>query len=304
VAVLVYCIGTLASGRCLVGLVAGLLYACHPLAVESQVRAMADAPLAFFSCLSVMLLVWSFPPDRIGAAADPAFTRRRVAFLALGPVALGLAVGSKLTGLVVVLATVLSLSALAFWRWLGAPSPRGPSAAAWGLWGLAALGLTVGTSVAFNPTLYPAPFSRFREMLEHRWRTALVQRAEWPDDRLDGLPDKVEALYQRLTWDYPQIDRPWFSVVHLDLALFGLAGLVVREGRRLAAGEGPSRALPVLAWVFVLLVVLTPAMPLKWPRYYVPYLPAWELLTGFGLVFLLDGARALCARARALAEAR
>ena len=44
-----------------VGLVAGALYAAHPLACEWQARAMSEAPLLFFTCLGMLLVVWAWP---------------------------------------------------------------------------------------------------------------------------------------------------------------------------------------------------------------------------------------------------
>ena len=288
VAVLVYLIGLLASGRPLVGLVAGATYASAPLASEWQVRAMSEAPLLFFTCLGMLLVVWAWPAgDRAGRPGG-AFSPRRRAFLLLGPLALALAVGSKLTGLVPVLAFAASLVVLIGWQLARRRAGSAANGKAWAAWGALALALTALLAVAVNPTLYPAPLARFRAMLEHRWLTAQGQRLGWPDDVLDGYLQQVHALFHRLVWEAGSFRHPLLNLAQFNLAVLGFGALCVREGRRALGPAGPSRALPLLAWALVLLTVLTPSMPLNWARYHLPYLPCWALLSGFGTLFVID----------------
>jgi hypothetical protein len=251
---------------------------------------MSDAPLLFFTCLGMLLLVWALPADARDGRSGGVFAPRRLAFLVLGPLALALAVGSKLTGLVPVLAFASSLAVLVAWQF--SRRHAGPAAnwKAWAVWGGLALALTALLAVAVNPTLYPAPLSRFRAMLEHRWQTAQGQRLGWPDDVLDGYPQQVHALFHRLVWETGIFRHPLLNLAQFNLAVFGFCVLCVREGRRTLGPAGPSRALPLLAWALVLMTVLTPSMPLNWARYHLPYLPCWALLSGFGTVFVIDWA--------------
>jgi hypothetical protein len=298
VAVLVYALGLLASGRLVVGTVAGTLYACHPLVLKCQVRAMSDGPLLFFTCLGMVLVTWALGSGRRGDGAARAFSVARCAFLALGPLALALALGTKLTGLVPILAFVSSLGVVVAWEFLVSRAGSPTRGTAWLAWGALALALTGGWAVAVNPTLYSAPVSRFREMLEHRRATALGQSLKWRNSKLDDYPQQVRALYDQLVWKTGQFRQLWLNRAQLGLVLLGFCYLCLREGQGLLGIRGPSPALPLLAWALVLLGVLTPSMPLNWDRYYLPYLPCWTLFTGFGVAFVIDQVRRCIARAR------
>jgi hypothetical protein len=294
VAVWVYAIGVLATGRRVAGVVAGLVYACHSLTVDCQPMAMSDAPLMFFSTLAVLAAVWAIGPaarpgeillaaegrgPSEGEAPPPGKTpdRRRI-LLAVAPPCIGLAVGSKLTGIFCGL--TVGILVVLFVRF----GDYGRKVAYLILFVL----LTEASVIAVNPTLYLDPSGRFLAMLDHRVKHAEGQSRRYPKVRLDGLHARLGAVYTRLakgtgTWPTQRL-----SVV---LACVGAVALVARAARGRAGGPGGPGAAAILIWSSVLMIGLAPSLPLNWGRYYLPFLPCWSLLVGAGAGEALAAAR-------------
>ena len=276
VAPMVFLLGMRLSGRPLVGFVSGLLYAFHPVPLLSQPRAMSDGPLIFFSTLSVLFLTLSWP-ERSTSGSAPGL---RWILVAMGSLAAGLATGAKLSGLVVVAVILLAVTIRAIFSLLREPRDLSGQVLRWAV---GAWVLTPVCVVAVNPTLYPAPAARLQAMLRYRWDESRAQALTYEADALHGRLEQVAALASRLALDDAELRHPTFIGMHVALAAAGLVTLVALEMTHLRAGRASPQLL-LLAWLVVLAVVLLPSLPLRWIRYYLPFVPAWELLTGYGTV--------------------
>jgi hypothetical protein len=282
VAPMLFAIAGLASGRLIAGLVAGLLYAIHPLALEWQSRAMSDGPTVFTSVTVLLFLQLFFLADRRRDAP-----RVRTSCLLACAAAGGLAVGTKLTGLMVAGCPPIAIG-LAGLRDLASGGEDRRRAGRWA----ASLALYAATmsacAVAVNPTLYRSPIARVCRMLDHRWATAKLQQEVFPDVALPSPVDRADRLFRALLWTHPELRDEAFSMLHLNLAALGLCWLIAAQ---LPGGRDPRRwalTLPVLVWTTVVAVVMTPLVLLNWPRYFLLHVTCWELLSGFGVACAAD----------------
>lgn len=289
VAPMIFVIGVLASRRLTAGLVAGLLYAMHPLALDWQSRAMTEGPIMFFSVATLLALQLFVRATPVRDGRPGFGLPSVVAILACGFCA-GAAVATKLNGLLPAVCPPVVLS-LTF---LSAFTRRGPGrwtrGAPWLVYLALFSGTMAATAVALNPTLYRSPIPRFRRMLQHRYATALRQQVEYPSVALRTLPERVDALFQALLWTHPEVPNRVFSIVHLNLAALGLWSLCSRLTLRPDAGER-AEVLPLFVWTLVVAFVMTPMVLMNWPRYFLFHVVSWELLTGFGAAVVLDFAR-------------
>ena len=283
---MIFLVASLATGRRSAGLVAGLLYAVHPLALLCQARAMSDAPLMFFSTGAVLGLAWALRRGQDGPPAS-LFGGRTLILMGVGPVLLGLAVGSKLTGVFTAAAVVLALGLVVASGW----SRR--AGRVWLVEGLVYLGLfgglTTSWSILANPTLYPDPPGRFRQMLAHRWKTGQDQRASNPEWGVYNTRDRFRAFYDRVVLD----GGGPIALPMLGLAVFGLGSMAVGEVGRAGRRQPPSPALAVLAWSVLLFGGMLPSLPLNWERYYLPFLPIFAIGAGAGLASIAHGLSSL-----------
>lgn len=283
---MIFLLAYLAAGRWIAGLVAGLLYAVHPLALLCQARAMSDAPLMFFGVGAILCLAWAC---RRGGDDPPAslFGGRTLLLMIVGPVLLGLAVGSKLTGVFTAAAVVLTLGLVVASGW-SRRAGRG-----WLVEGLAYVGLFVGLtaswSILVNPTLYPGPPGKFKQMLDHRWNTGQGQRAANPEWGVYNTRDRFRAFYDRVVVD----GSGRFALPMLILSVLGLGSMAAGEIRRVRRRQPPSPALAVLAWSALLFGVMLPSLPLNWERYYLPFLPILAIGAGAGLATIVHGLASL-----------
>lgn len=297
VAPLLFCIGLMATRRLAVGLVAGLLYALHPLALEWQSRAMSDGPTVFTSILALTLLQ-SFVCTNPLFAPVPRGSTRYVARLALCGFACGLAVATKLNGYLVAICPVATLG-LAILRAVvlrrGDVRQVARLSAAYGAVFVVS---TITATVALNPTLYHSPVRTMGRMLAHRWETTGHQQKGFPTEALPELSQRVERLFQALLWTYPEVPSDLFSMIHLNLAGLGLAVMAVRVARAGGDSETWARSIPMLVWTLTVGAVMTPMVFMHWPRYYLLHVTCWELLTGVGLVAAVDSFARLLQRRR------
>ncbi len=283
VAPIVFATGTLATGRLAAGTLAGLLYALHPLAVACQPRAMADAPLLLFCSLPVLLLTWSMARGRQGGGRWTPYSVRGLVGLAVGPLCLGLAAGTKLVGGF----TACGLVAALVVAWACQMVARDRSARHGDSYLFAYLALLIAWTIAANPTLYSDPVDILWKALKFRWEIAQSQRASHPDAALDGLTGRAGAAYENLYTG--AVGRA--GVVLLAAGALGLVALALRELGRLRARQGPSPGLPVLAWLAVLTCGLLPTIPLNWDRYFLPFLPGVAVVSGHGGMIVFDWLR-------------
>jgi hypothetical protein len=284
VAPLLVLLGALVAGRAWIGVVVGLLYLAHPLTLQCQPRAMSDAPLQFFSTLAMLILASAYP-----RLSDPG---RRLgphrgsplALLIACPILLGLATGTKLTGVFPAAAAVASVFLAAFHAGAGSRSTILPRvgyayafAAATALW-----------IVAFNPSLHPDPPGRLSEMIAHRLQVSEGQAEAMPEYALDGPRARAGAFFGRT---FGGGISPRSAAVFLGLSTVGLAAAAVDAVRRACRRPlGPT--VPLVIWALALAIGLAPSLPLDWDRYYLPFVPPALVLAGLGMTLLTGEAAA------------
>ena len=281
-------VATLATGRWVAGLVAGLLYAVNPLALLCQARAMSDGPLMFFGITAILVLCWSCRRE-VGGPRGSLLGPSGLTLMVMGPAALGLATGSKLTGVFASATSLLTLAAVVAWGL----AIRGAGRRAWAFDGLIYLTLfgvlTTSWTILANPTLYPDPVGRFRQMLDHRWKTGQGQRNSNPEWGVYTTGDRLRAFYDRVVAD----GTGPAATPLLILSCVGLTSMAAGEVCRARSGRPPSPALAILIWGTLLFGVMMPSLPLNWERYYLPFLPIYAIGVGAGVGALIDGGKAL-----------
>lgn len=182
------------------GLVAGLVFAIHPLTVYLSTLATADALFTFLFAASVVAIVW--------LARRPSWPRA----VLLG-VILGLGAGTKLSPLLVALAlagygAALLLARVAIrWRpfdrvtgWLPGLRDAATSRLAWMLVALPLI--TTTTFVATYPYLWPAPVARTRALFAFRQDEMNAQASIWPEVAVDTRRAAVSHLWKNLEHQY------------------------------------------------------------------------------------------------------
>jgi hypothetical protein len=276
-ALLVYLIGIRATGSVGAGAIAGVFFSCHWLALQCLPMAMSDAPLLFFSTVPVFLLMWARPTDESVTPEQPLFRGPWLALLLLGPLALGLATGSKLTGIFAATAVVLAIAVYFCERGILDRGRLLESA----LYFYVFFCLVFVWTIAVNPTLYSNPVMQFRSMLKHRWQVAQRQQLGSPENALHSLGDRYGAVYDNVFRQNLGPGSGWALAV---LSLIGLAAICEGEVRRVRAHRRLSPSLVTVIWALILMGGLAPALPLNWDRYYLPFLPCAAVLIGGGAV--------------------
>lgn len=270
---------------------AAFLLATHAAVLIHVRRAYTEASLLLFSLLVVLLAV--------------AWLRRQshgwILPLLLGA-ASGLAVASKHSGAVVVVAAYVTLFGVSLWR---TREERG----AWvvrlvisGILSLAVFGL-------MNPAWWSNPVARAGEVLALRTslvrdQAAVFPEAVYPDAaaRLGGLLRHLSVAppeyYEVAGWDTyigPEIvayaASPWVGIPY-GVGVIGQAlGMVLLLGAGIGAVRlvQDCRAQPallvILAWGALTVVFILATIPLDWQRYVMPLYPVETLLAAGGLAW-------------------
>jgi hypothetical protein len=247
-----------------------------PLIQQHLVRALAEAPLAVFLLLTLVLCTLAIRRQGSGAIGG------RWA-LAVGT-ALGLGLGTKLTlgiSLAAMLAWAALVAAVAGWPW-AAGSPRTAAARAWaaGRGWLAAVLLALAVFVLSDPHLYPNPPLHLVHMLK-------VRAGELGDPDLRYHPDAFVSLVDRtgyvISGTVTSFAAPGSLGLPLAAALaaVGVGGLILatwrgwRQGRLVPEG---LVALTMLAYLGGTSAVIH----LPWDRYLVPPFLLAALASGLG----------------------
>ena len=273
-------------GRVLAGQIAGLATAAlalaSPLSKIYLGQARSEPALAFFVLLALLLAV-------IGARRGRAGKLPLRWALACG-LALGLAIGSKHTA-------ILSLVALKTWGALVAAwSARGPGAvgararliSAWAAgrgWALAA-GVGLAVFVLGNPHFYSDPPLHLWHLVEARRQVVLEHRQEQPRRVVDGRVERIRMVVGRAV----RRDTATGSrgvPLEAFLAPLGAGALLLTTVRgALRTGHPPAEGL-VLVTVATYFVGIAAGISVAWERYFLPTLLLGTILSGVGLVALL-----------------
>jgi hypothetical protein len=241
------------------GRLASLGFVLHPVALSSYCFIMVDIVALAFSAGAVLALialtrgVWG--RERLGAG-------RLAGLSALLGVALGLAVGSKLNALVVV------VLAVAVWGALGVLAARGGGAPLVGPWVAMTAAFLIAAAVflGINPTFYPDVVAGVRALFEEPSRTTEIQAALLPD-HAGTLPEKVRTLARLLTGGLPGL----------------LALVAVAAWRTAAAVRRPGPGLILVLWWWIALALVGAWIPFPWERYALPLVPPAALIAGDGV---------------------
>jgi hypothetical protein len=250
------------------GLVAGIAFALHGLAIDGYTHAMFDVIALAFSALAMLALIALVGP----AWGDPGGPRRTLAMGLITGVLLALAVGTKMNAMIVVLVAA-SLAVVVLARAARTGDRRGPGVAR-----SLGLSLVVGllAFITINPTLHGDLAGGLRDLFAMPARTTRVQASFLPD-HLTTLGAKFRAV-STLVCGHPG------GLIALTLVTLWPTW----EGLR----RFSPRSVLVLWWWTALGAVLA-WIPFPWPRYALPLLPPAALLLGDALVGWAAGLRSL-----------
>lgn len=252
-------------GRVWAGRLAALLFTFHPEAFICYTNALVDMIALGFATLAVLVLVrlWDRPGPRSGVGGA----------LGLGVVeglALGLAVGSKMNALLVMMLAGLVWVVL-LGEIIGGDRRRLASWLALGL----AFPLAAALFLAINPTMYPDPAAGVRALFATQAEAVRFQAAFLPDHAAT-LPEKFRTLAELLTGGRG--------------ALVLLVLVTAWRTAAAAAGRSPGGWWIIAAWWWIALVAVGVWIPFPWRRYALPLLPPALLLVGDAVVAIVRAA--------------
>src|SRR5262249_5048031 len=161
-------------------------------------RAMNEVPLMCFSILALAILQWAlWSWSSRGGRSSGKIPRELKIAAVFCPIALAVAINTKLTAVYIAAAGFISLrlTALATLAVNGWPRRE---AMRWAGYLAVFVGLTAMWSIDLNPSLYPAPLTRTRDMVKMRWSMQSLQREQYPEWALYGMGDKIKATHYQV----------------------------------------------------------------------------------------------------------
>ncbi len=288
---------------------AGLLLVANPLYRLHAHRAMSDVPCEAFLIGSMGLALVGL--SRLGAARG---LRSGLLLLALAGVAAGLAIDSKLNGLLgpIVIACwsgLLMIAPGSGWRMRTSIVAGGATAVA----------MMLLTMVFFNPTytchprvpttqpefverIQEPPWARFRRMVQFRLSTAEGQRkmAKFDRDVVRGPADKTAVFAvqgfgrfgplgpshsnSEVRYD---VGQDWGLIVWWPIVILGIVRTARIGRRQIREGQAPT-AWALLVWASIAWLVVAAYLPLAWDRYFLPIQAPNALLGAVALMGLLE----------------
>ncbi len=231
------------------GLIAGLLYAVHPLVLMASALALFDIIAVAFSasavwCLAALML----PGVSLGKAQLPGI---------LGGLFMALAVGTKMNALIVVFLAVVTTASLALRR----DSRRLAFAPVLGVF----LGFVL--FLGMNPACHMDPLGALSDLVVIPKETTQVQAGFLPD-YLPDAPSRWRAL-GRLAFGHVGL------MAVIGVAAVFLTGLAWRS-------RGPR--IVIVAWFWLAVLLVGHWLPFPWERYALPVVPPAALVSADALV--------------------
>ena len=262
----------------------------NPYLRETLRHAMTEGVLLLFLALVIWAASRALPhldrsPDAPGARA------RAAAWLFAAAVAAGLAAQTKLNGSLAVPGMVI-VTALAAVR---APGPWGRRVRRAALASALVAGVSWGTFIGANPTLWPDPVRETIRTVRARVEVTRVQE-RLPDGRgLTGKPRRADIVLTRVFSDHAlvplTIAGPVLFVAGVTAAVAGLVGWMRRASQ--------NHALVSLLVVGAIVSVPMLLTPLDRPRLYMLPVFFFGLATAAGLAWLAGRVRQAVRGARA-----
>jgi hypothetical protein len=267
------------------GVAAALMVPASPYIQQHFGRAMAESTFAFFSLLSLVLVLRTFhrPPD------GP-----RLWDAGLAGLALGLALSTKLTGILSL--PVLGLVCLVAALSRGAGSRPGGLSVRPLVWGCVAIMVCFAVFVLLNPFLWRDPLGRSYAMFEFRQGEMTGQQHANPNAAVYDVGDRSIRVLRRAlvddTWANATLGIP-LDVPFAAGGLLALGMMAVNEWHRTRRA---GRVTVFLLWLQAYLLGTIWAYGLDWDRYVVPVYLLAALTSGLGLSMLLQGGMKLAFR--------
>lgn len=282
------------------GYIIMLLIGSNTLFISTMTKAMGDAQLWFFNILFVLLTLLFFNSIKLKLIKDfPCyFTPFKLFFLTVLGICAGLATASKLNGVITLIFFVLVYCCYCI------------SAGVRKFFLVAALHSTVVVCVAYltffilNPFLWSNPISNTLFMAHHREEIISQQKKGSPTDRVVGFPEKISAIYElTLSADseysffrFGELNnKTYFFPLHFVLDdqkfIFPLDILLVMSSIVLLFlnRESHTDAFKiVLFFIAVFTFITTLFLPLKWERYFLPYMFSWGFLQAYVLTLIIQ----------------
>ncbi len=265
---LLYLVGRSVGGP-LAGLLAAALALANPLLSTLWTRALAEAPLAFFSLLALLLALTSLGRARPGGA------RRG------SGVALGLAAATKLSGVLGGLGLALfALLEQGFGWWRARHFEARRSWLVLGLGGLVVF-------VVANPLLYPDPIGRSLGMFDHRREEMLQQQLIWPSQAVrDDLVSRMWLIGRRVFRDYGSLPGRGWLPLDASLAVIGLGIALLATWRDVVARRRLGPPAMLLCWSLAVYGGVAATLGFDSSHYYAPLVAANVLLEAVALAAL------------------
>ncbi|MEL6404238.1 MAG: phospholipid carrier-dependent glycosyltransferase [Chloroflexota bacterium] len=306
-AIALFSVGYMLAGR-FVAYVASAYFVLNPAVLVNGRRAMMEGGLLAFSILVVLVALWLVQ------------NRGWWVYVLLGLLS-GLAVASKHTAVVTVIAVFLSCGSLFLWQIL---RYDGKDATRWqDLGALFSAGiLSLCVFFALNPAWWGTPADALMGTIDRRanllqgqtdffgryetwqaqaagfWEQAFIVQPAIVDSDFDGFESQqVDAIRA-----YEQSWLSGFSIGGNMLGAVLMLGLVSIGIIRLVTSIQPQRSWIIGLWTLATLILTLVLTPIDWQRYYLPLYPVIAILGAIGLDFIFKLVWQLVGQAKTIDE--
>lgn len=271
--VLLYLIGRLVAGP-VAGATVVVLTVWNPLLSTLWTRALAEAMLAFFSLLALLLAMLVAPRLARGKPI-PGTT------ILMGS-ALALATATKLSGVMGVLGVAMfAVLQAASELWHHRRLPRWPG------WLDAALAAII-VFTAVNPLLYVDPIGRTLMLFDHRLDEMEDQAAGAPRLAVSSEPSaRIQLVQRRVFNEFGTISERTEVPVDAALAIVGLATTILATWDALRRGAPPGPLTLLLCWSVSTFTISIAALGFNSTHYYAPLVTISVMLGGIAAATLV-----------------
>lgn len=284
---------------------ASLIYATQPAVLINGRRAVMEGPLLVCAALAVLAALWIAQEQ----ARKPIRRRVLIGRTALFAVIGGVAVASKHTAVITVIALIVALVTEPLVRRGGTP-PNLRRLARW----IGALGVIGLVFLALNPAWWRDPWRMPGRVLHER--TALLNGQVDAFGGYDGPGDRIAGWARQLLWAGPQyFEAPgWDATIREEIEQYEASGLGGRGGgplwgallaTLLIAGAAwlirrwrESAVWVTLVWAAFVVLSVGVATPIEWQRYYLPAQAPLAVIAGIGAAHLMAAAHRALTRSR------